>query len=103
MVGIKSIMKGYNQAYIESHQTCAMSGEYPVEFHHCLYKRMKRFPELNAPENLLPLTKKWHAIFEAGGYEYRCKAWQMKVEEYGAQHMTDWHDKLPMKVKERFG
>ena len=92
---------GYNQDYMHN-RSCAICGIQPVEFHHCLYKRMIRFPELNEPENLLPLCVVHHKIFEAGGYEFRCKAWQMKVEEFGFEHMTDWHEKLPMKVKERF-
>lgn len=94
-------MNNYNQDYMHN-RSCAICGKRPVEFHHAIYRRNKNIPELNEPENLLPLCVVHHKIFEAGGYEYRCRAWQMKVDEFGFEHMTDWHEKLPMKVKERF-
>jgi len=95
-------MTHYNQSYMDSHQVSVISGQSPVEWHHAIYKRNKNIPELNAKENLLPLTHDEHLWFEAHGYEARCRAWLMKCQEFGLEHMTRWHDELPMKTKERF-
>ena len=95
-------MNGYNEEYMYSKTSCSVCGRGGVEFHHAVYHRNKNIPELNAPENLLPLCKRCHAEFHAEGYSGRCRAWRMKCEEFGWGHMNEWHIGLPMIAKERF-
>lgn len=95
-------MNQREREYRWANYASAISGRGPVEFHHCLYHRMKSVPELNCPENLLPLTKAEHAEFHAEGYSGRCRAWRMKCEEFGRQHMIEWHESLPLVCKENF-
>ena len=95
-------MSGYDEAYMYSKQSCEMCGRGRVEFHHAIYRRNKSIPELNAPENLLALCNNCHAEFHAEGYSGRCRAWRMKCEEFGREHMVEWHEGLPLVAKENF-
>ena len=84
-----------------AHSSSVLSGRGPVEWHHAIYKRNKSIPELNAPENLLPLTHDEHEEFDTG-YSGRCRAWRMKCEEFGREHMIAWNESLPLISKENF-
>jgi len=95
-------MSHYNTAYMASHTACMSCGRAGDDWHHAVYRRMKSVPQLNEPENLLLLCKACHAEFHETGYSGRCLAWLMKCQEFGLEHMTRWHDELPMKTKERF-
>jgi hypothetical protein len=95
-------MNQREKEYRNRHHTSAVSGLAPVEFHHCIYDRMKAVPELNCPENLMPLTHDEHERIGSMGYEGRCWAWRMKCAEFGHNHMERWHRELPLKSKENF-
>ena len=70
--------------------------------HHCLYRRDKRYPELNDDENL-QLVCYYHHMVDgtADSWENRVWFWGVQCERYGADHMIEWHDNLRLKVKER--
>ena len=95
-------MNGYDQEYMYAHPGSAISGRGPVEWHHAIYRRNKNIPELNAPENLLPLTHDEHVEFHEQGRSGKCRAWLMKCEEFGHDHMVAWNESLPMICKENF-
>jgi hypothetical protein len=82
--------------------TCEMEGcERPgAEAHHCLYKKAKRYPELNCDENFQIVCKPHHETRMTDTYENRLYFWRVQCERYGREHMIAWHDALPLKVKE---
>ena len=84
--------------------TCECEGcNNPAEqCHHCLYRRDKRYPELNTDENFQLVCYECHFVTgKADSFENRVYFWKVQCERYGADHMILWHDNLRLKVKER--
>jgi uncharacterized protein YcsI (UPF0317 family) len=79
---------------------CSNPGE---EAHHCLHGRMKGVTELNQYENLQIVCRKCHHITGAAKtWENRVNYWRWACSWYGKQHMIDWWNDVPIKVKERY-
>ena len=75
-----------------------------VHLHHAVINkgkvRNKKFHKLlDCKENALEVCEKCHKT--ADGYHKRMKAYRINVDRYGEEHMRDWYDSLPFKVKER--
>lgn len=84
--------------------TCEVLGcENPAEeAHHCLYRKKKGkhpVPELDMDENLQLVCKPHHEV-EAKSYKNKIYFWGVQCKRYGHEHMVDWHESLPLKIKE---
>jgi len=82
---------------------CQVCGVRPAEeAHHCLYGKDKRFKQLNDDENLQLVCIECHK-YNGGalGYENKLRFWEWACEFYGHKHMVEWHNRLPMKIKEK--
>jgi hypothetical protein len=70
-----------------------------TDLHHCLIRRDKRKPELNAEENYQCLCHYCHMSGYGDTRENRQVFWMRQVERYGYDHMTAYLEDLPLKVK----
>lgn len=78
---------------------CENPGE---EAHHCLYRRRKGVKELNDYENFQLVCSFCHRYTgRALTYENRVNFWRWACDFYGKEHMINWHNSLPLKVKEK--
>jgi hypothetical protein len=93
----------YDNDYMNAKIYCEMCPAHGDDWHHGIYKRNKKIPQLNSKENMIYLCKEHHRLLESMGYEGRCFVWKVKCIEFGEEHMRQWHEELPMKVKEHFG
>ena len=73
-----------------------------TDLHHCLIRRDKRFPQLNTEENYMIVCHECHMSGIVDAKVVRDKFWKTQCRRYGAEHMQDWLDNLPMKVKPIF-
>ena len=68
--------------------------------HHALFGRMKRYPELDAEENMMIVCPDCHTGKELlDTQEVREWFWKIQCERYGLDHMLAWIKSLPLKVK----
>jgi len=77
-----------------------------VEAHHCLYHRRRGkhpVPELDMDENLQLVCLQCHRVTgRANGFENRVDFWKRQCERFGREHMIEWNQGLPIKVKEHY-
>ena len=59
---------------------------------------MKRFPELDAPENLLLVNHDEHILRKFDNQAWRKYFWQVQIDRYGYEHMMEWLNNLPAKI-----
>jgi hypothetical protein len=69
--------------------------------HHCLIHDSKRFhEELTVEENLMLACSYCHTgVCVLNGYDIRVWFWGKQCERYGIDHMLDWVDSLPDKLR----
>ena len=82
--------------------TCEICRVRPaIHRHHALYRRAKRYPELDSEENIMIVCEQCH-LYDgtADSYENKVKFWHQQCERYGHDHMISWHQSLRQKVKE---
>jgi hypothetical protein len=72
-----------------------------VERHHCLIHDSVRFhEELTVEENLMLACSYCHTgICVLNGFDVRVEFWKRQCERYGPDHMLDWLDSLPDKLR----
>ena len=72
-----------------------------VERHHCLIHDTKRFhEELTVEENLMLAWSYCHTgVCVLNGLDVRLWFWGVQCERYGVDHMLDWLDSLPVKLR----
>ena len=72
--------------------------------HALIYKRYKPGAKnrklTDVKENFMPCCDECQKFSETR--EGRLKAWEVLCGRYGREHMRDWHDNLPLKIKESF-
>lgn len=69
--------------------------------HHCLIHDSKRFHgELTVKENLMAVCAYCHTgECLLNGYDIRLWFWSIQCERYGIDHMLDWLESLPVKLR----
>lgn len=77
---------------------CGQQGE---DWHHALIHRMKRYPCLNDPRNLVCVNHWEHISRKFDTLEWRKKFWKLQCKRYGKQRMQEWLDSLPEKLNSR--
>jgi hypothetical protein len=72
-----------------------------TERHHCLIHDSKRFhEELTVEENLMLACSYCHTgVCVLNGYDIRVWFWGRQCERYGIDHMLDWVQGLPDKLR----
>lgn len=71
-----------------------------MEAHHCLYNRRRGVPQLDQDENLALVCRSCHHVTgRAKSWRFRERFWQIQCFRYGHDHMVQWHNALPLKVK----
>jgi hypothetical protein len=78
-------------------------GEEWTDCHHMLIHRMKDRPWLDCRENIMVLNHSCHMSNRLSGYKSRVEFWKVQCVRYGEEHMLEWLDRIPLKVKPRFG
>ena len=76
-------------------------GKPAQDAHHCLIGRRKRFPELDCPENIALVNHDEHLLRRFDNLEWRRYFWKRQVDRYGLDHMMQWVESLPDKLKGR--
>jgi hypothetical protein len=76
-----------------------------IHLHHAVINkgkvRNKKFHKfLDVRENALEVCEPCHKMADA--YGVRKTAYQLNAQRYGEEHMREWLDGLPLKIKERF-
>ena len=70
--------------------------------HHCLIPNLKNFPMLDVEENIV-LVNHWEHTdkrkFDC--LEWRQRFWDIQCRRYGKEHMQEWLDGLPDKLRYR--
>jgi len=81
---------------------CQVCGERPAqEAHHCLYGKKKGVKELDEDYNLQLVCVECHKFSGlAKSYENKLQFWNWACDYYGKAIMLDWHDRVPLKIKE---
>lgn len=73
------------------------------EAHHCLYGRRKGVKELNDDRNLQLVCRECHKFSgKAKSFENKINFWRWACRYYGEDSMLEWHNSLPIKVKENY-
>lgn len=69
--------------------------------HHMLIHASKRFYDvLTVPENIMQACSYCHTgVCVLNGYDMRVWFWGVQCERYGVDHMLDWVERLPYKLK----
>jgi hypothetical protein len=62
---------------------------------------MKRYPELDCPENIILVNHDEHILRRFDNAHWREYFWQVQVDRYGYNHMMEWVNGLPAKIKPR--
>lgn len=89
----------------ESNPICKLCGIRPaVHLHHAVINKAKvRNKKLNklldVKENALEVCEVCHKT--ADGFWQRRDAYKINSKRYGWEHMREWYDNLPLKIKER--
>lgn len=69
--------------------------------HHALFRRDKRYPELNVAMNYQAVCEHCHTgTGEADATENRYSFYQMQCDRYGKNVVDGWIEGLPLKVKD---
>lgn len=72
--------------------------------HALFYKRdkpgTKNIKVRDVKENYMPCGDNCQKFSET--YAGRCHAWKILCKREGAEHMRDWHDNFPAKIKESY-
>ena len=90
------------ELFEERGQRCECGcGKLAQDAHHALIGRRKRFPELDCPENILLVNHDEHLLRKFDTLEWRRYFWQVQVDRYGRDHMTEWAMSLPHKLRHR--
>ena len=76
-------------------------GKLAQDAHHCLIGRRKRFPELDCHENIALVNHDEHLLRKFDNLEWRRYFWKRQVDRYGLNHMMQWVESLPDKLKGR--
>ncbi len=89
--------------------TCEVEGCYNLatESHHVFYNRRRGkrhpVPELDVDENLqLVCEEDHHVTGRASSWDNKICFWRVQCQRYGTEHMINWHQSLPLKVKENY-
>ena len=69
--------------------------------HHALIHRMKRYPELDCPENIILVNHDEHILRKFDNKQWREYFWQVQVDRFGYDHMKQWASSLPAKIRPR--
>ena len=81
------------------HGLCACGcGQMGHDVHHALIGRQKKFPELDAPENLVLVNHYEHIARKFDNQDWRRKFYQKQCNRFGVDHMQAWIDNLPAKL-----
>lgn len=70
-----------------------------LEAHHVFIHRSKRYPELDAPQNISLVCVKCHSSGRADTDEFFDRFWMVQEKRYD---MQAWKQSLPLKVKFRY-
>lgn len=96
-----------DKLYLEQRGGCAWCGRLfthvnPMQCHHAIYTRDKRFAKwLDASENLVLLCADCHANHgDMSSWFMRCHWWTHKLEL--GYPMEEWAESIPMIVKDNF-
>lgn len=73
------------------------------QLHHALIGRMKGKPELDVEENAMLVCSECHYTGRVEAREVAEWFWERQCVRYGEEHMREWLDGLPLKVKPRYG
>ena len=93
----------YNAIVEKRGQFCEMCGaRVGTELHHCLYHRRKGAAFYDVPENLELLCKQCHSTGFVNSWKHRVEFWIKQCSVYGSQHMEEWNNNLPIKIKQKF-
>src|SRR5688572_4957770 len=76
-------------------------GKVAHDAHHSLIHRMKRYPELDCEENINLVNHDEHIFRKFDNKEWRKYFWQVQVDRYGYDHMINWVNNLPIKIRPR--
>ena len=76
-------------------------GQIGTDNHHALFGRQKRFPELNAQENLVLVNHDQHIAGTFDTWEWRRYFWKVQCKRYGEENMITWLEGLPAKLSGR--
>ncbi len=82
------------------HCSCGC-GQIGTDNHHALFPRQKRFPELNAQENLVLVNHAEHISGRFDTWEWRKFFWGVQCKRYGEANMIAWIEGLPAKMSNR--
>lgn len=83
--------------------TCQVCGiRSAQEAHHCLYGRKKGVKELNEDYNFQLVCVECHKYTGAvKTFENKLNFWKWACDFYGKETMLAWHERVPLKIKER--
>ena len=73
-------------------------GQRGHDLHHALFSRLKRFPYLDADENLVLVNHDEHIARKFDNVEWRKKFWALQCKRFGLEHMEEWIESLPKKL-----
>jgi len=76
-------------------------GQRGHDLHHALFSRLKRFPYLDAAENLVLVNHDEHIARKFDNVEWRKKFWALQCKRYGVEHMEEWIAGLPAKLDKK--
>lgn len=76
-------------------------GKMAHDAHHALIHRMRRFPELDCPENIILVNHDEHIARKFDNLEWRMDFWMLQINRYGRDHMNKWISGLPDKLNSR--
>jgi len=68
--------------------------------HHALFRRDKRFPQLDCAMNYQAACENCHTgTGEADSYENKMRFYQIQCDRYGKERVDGWIESLPLKDK----
>jgi hypothetical protein len=98
------IINTYYKDFNARGSLCEICGERPwTDPHHCLIHGMKKYPQLDVPENIQLVCRSCHNDGPANSNDNRVLFWNMQCQRYGRRHMRDWIEYLPLKIKPIYG
>jgi hypothetical protein len=78
-------------------------GQKWTDCHHMLIHRMAGRSFLDCRENIMVLFHDCHMSGKKiNGYKAQQSFWERQCARYGEEHMQNWLDRLPLKVKPKF-
>ena len=75
-----------------------------IHLHHAVISKgkvrnKKKHKYLDVKENALEVCGTCHPFADA--YDVRLSAWEINCRRYGIEHMIEWYDELPLRIKDR--